>query len=101
MTDVPDSLPEFISQRRRWLNGSFFAAVYALWHTRQFVESGHGFWRKTALVFESFYALVNLCFAWFSLGNFYIFFRILTRSLESPSFNAPHISVLNVMVQYL
>ncbi|CAO3600611.1 unnamed protein product [Absidia cylindrospora] len=29
-TDVPDNVPEFISQRRQWLNGSF-SLVYILW----------------------------------------------------------------------
>lgn len=28
-TDVPASVPEFISQRRRWLNGSLFASIHA------------------------------------------------------------------------
>lgn len=28
-TDVPNTVPEFISQRRRWLNGSLFASVHA------------------------------------------------------------------------
>ncbi|KKA19477.1 Chitin synthase A, partial [Rasamsonia emersonii CBS 393.64] len=34
-TDVPDRMAEFILQRRRWLNGSFFAAVYAITHFYQ------------------------------------------------------------------
>ncbi|KAK0544097.1 Chitin synthase, class 3 [Tilletia horrida] len=101
VTDVPDTLPEFISQRRRWLNGSFFAAVYALYHTRQFTQSGHNFWRKIFLVIESFYALVNLAFAWFGLGNYYIFFRILTASLEAPTFGLKGIGAFNVVVQYI
>lgn len=101
VTDVPDRLPEFISQRRRWLNGSFFAAVYALTHTRQFLSSGHGVWRKTTLMIESVYSLVNLLFAWFSLGNFYIFFRILSQSLESPEFNLKGVDVWNSIVQYV
>ena len=101
VTDVPDRMPEFISQRRRWLNGSFFAAVYALTHTTQFLHSGHGVWRKTVLFFESFYSLINLVFAWFSLGNYYIFFRILSQSLESPVFKLKGIAAWNTIVQYI
>ncbi len=101
VTDVPEGLPEFISQRRRWLNGSFFAAVYALYHTAQFVKSGHNGWRKALLVFESFYSFINMCFAWFGLANYYIFFRILTTSLEDPTFKLKGINVLNVFAQYL
>lgn len=91
-TDVPDALPEFISQRRRWLNGSFFAATYAIAHIGQILRSGHSFARKTVLTIETIYNVVNLIFAWFSIvrptlsrlyhtysivtyqGNFYIFF---------------------------
>ena len=66
-TDVPDSLPEFISQRRRWLNGSFFAATYAIAHVGQIMRSGHSFPRKVVLLIETVYNVVNLIFAWFSI----------------------------------
>jgi cellulose synthase/poly-beta-1,6-N-acetylglucosamine synthase-like glycosyltransferase len=66
-TDVPDALPEFIVQRRRWLNGSFFAATYAIAHVGQIMHSGHSFARKIVLLMETVYNIINLVFAWFSI----------------------------------
>ncbi|KAL0956300.1 hypothetical protein HGRIS_002457 [Hohenbuehelia grisea] len=100
-TDVPDALPEFIGQRRRWLNGSFFAATYAIAHVGQVMRSGHSVARKVALVIETGYNILNLTFAWFSLGNFYLFFIVLTSSLEDPSFNMRGIGFFNTIIQYL
>ncbi|KAG9127518.1 hypothetical protein FRC07_012805 [Ceratobasidium sp. 392] len=99
-TDVPDALPEFISQRRRWLNGSFFAAVYSIAHVAQIMRSGHSLTRRIALLAETFYNLIGLVTAWFAVGNFYIFFVILTSSLEDPTFGAPGIKYVNLVAQY-
>ena len=66
-TDVPDAIPEFISQRRRWLNGSFFAATYAIAHVGQILRSGHSFTRKMAFMAETVYNIINLTFSWFSI----------------------------------
>ncbi|EJT48618.1 hypothetical protein A1Q1_02345 [Trichosporon asahii var. asahii CBS 2479] len=100
-TDCPDTIPEFIGQRRRWLNGSFFAAVYALLHSRRLWWSGHSLIRKSMLMLEFFYNALNLIFGWFSLGNYYIFFVILTSALEAPQFHAKGIHVFNVILQYI
>ncbi|KFL62025.1 chitin synthase 2 [Trichophyton rubrum CBS 118892] len=66
-TDVPDSVPEFISQRRRWLNGAFFAAVYSLIHFRQVWKTDHTVARKILLHIEFIYQFVSLVFTFFSL----------------------------------
>ncbi|ESK96664.1 glycosyltransferase family 2 protein [Moniliophthora roreri MCA 2997] len=99
-TDVPDAIPEFISQRRRWLNGSFFAAVYAIAHVGQLMSSGHSFTRKTVLLMETVYNVINLTFAWFAIGNFYLFFVVLTSSLEAPYFRLGGIQYFNTIIQY-
>ena len=66
-TDVPDTMAEFILQRRRWLNGSFFAAVYALAHFYQIGRSDHSFIRKLMFFIEFVYQFINLLFAWFAI----------------------------------
>lgn len=106
-TDVPDTVPEWISQRRRcvalesssksslsfdaqmaqWqVRGfcslpvkiaahhiySFFAAIYSLTHVFQLLGTSHSVWRKIALFLESFYNFLQLAFAWFGMGNFYV-----------------------------
>ena len=122
-TDVPDGLPEFINQRRRWLNGSFFAATYAIAHVGQMLSSGHSLGRKVALSIQAFYNVINLIASWFAIvsiisewlvgghaddsncastkGNFYLFFVILSSSLESPDFHMHSIRYLNSVVQVL
>ncbi|RHZ84080.1 hypothetical protein Glove_85g79 [Diversispora epigaea] len=83
-TDVPDQVPELISQRRRWLNGSAFASVYAVWNTPRIWGSAHTQIRKILLAIEMVYQGYNLFFSWIALGNFYLTFYILGNSLTDP-----------------
>ncbi|KAG0144693.1 hypothetical protein CROQUDRAFT_659643 [Cronartium quercuum f. sp. fusiforme G11] len=101
-TDVPNEVPEFISQRRRWLNGSFFAAIYSLAHIGQVRRTEHSRLKALALYFEGLYNLLNLLFAWFGIANYYIFFVLLSSSLEDPSLKLPKaIKIVNLLLQYL
>ncbi|KAI0173315.1 glycosyltransferase family 2 protein [Hypoxylon sp. FL1284] len=84
-TDVPDSVPEFISQRRRWLNGAFFAAVYSLVHFKQIWMTDHTFARKVLLHIEFVYQFLQLLFTFFSLANFYLAFYFIGGGLTDPA----------------
>jgi chitin synthase len=79
-TDVPTDLHDLISQRRRWLNGSFFVALHATLNWMRIFQSKHTKWRKAILLAEFVYNAWNLLFAWFNIGNFYLSFYV---SLES------------------
>ncbi|EOD47812.1 putative chitin synthase a protein [Neofusicoccum parvum UCRNP2] len=99
-TDVPVEMADFILQRRRWLNGSFFAAVYALAHSHQIFRSDHSFIRKFMFLVEFFYQSVNMIFAWFALGNFFLVFRILTSSLGNDEFLGTAGSILATVFEW-
>ncbi|KAL1405810.1 Chitin synthase, class 2 [Vanrija albida] len=82
-TDVPARVPEFISQRRRWLNGSIFASFYALYSFWRIWTSGHNIIRKLALQLLTIYNLINLIFNWLSISSFYLAFYFLLDSSTS------------------
>ena len=66
-TDVPTEMADFIMQRRRWLNGSFFAAIYSIAHFYQVFRSGHSPIRKFMFMIEFIYQTVQQLFAWFAI----------------------------------
>ena len=100
-TDVPDTMTELILQRRRWLNGSFFAAVYALTHFYQLFRSGHSFLRKIMFLVEFLFQTINMIFAWFQIGNFFLVFHILTTSLGAPTLLGTTGNILGIVFEWL
>jgi len=85
-----DTVPEFVSQRRRWLNGAFFAAVYSLVHFKQIWLTDHTIARKITLHIEFFYQLLQLLFTYFSLANFYLTFYFIAGGLTDPNLDPFH-----------
>jgi chitin synthase len=88
-TDVPDRVPEFISQRRRWLNGSLFAGIHATLHFYRIWSSGHNFFRKLWLQVQVIYNVIQLVFTWTALANFFLAFYFLITSATSEPENDP------------
>lgn len=100
-TDVPVTISELIKQRRRWLNGSFFAAVYAITHFYQIFRSSHSRIRKMFFLVEFLYQLISMIFSWFALGNFFLVFQILTTSLGGPELLGTTGEVLSVIIEWV
>ncbi|KAF5364984.1 hypothetical protein D9758_008079 [Tetrapyrgos nigripes] len=82
-TDVPETAAELIGQRRRWLNGSFAASVYALVNFFRIYQSGHGIIRMFFFHIQAFYNAFSLVFSWFSLANLWLTFSIIIDLLPS------------------
>ncbi|KAF9225402.1 glycosyltransferase family 2 protein [Gyrodon lividus] len=88
-TDVPTTVPEFISQRRRWLNGSLFASIHSTIFFYRIWTSGQNPIRMLVLQIEFVYNAVQLLFTWTSLANFYLaFFFLVSSATASPKTDA-------------
>ncbi|KAI9101724.1 chitin synthase-domain-containing protein [Phlyctochytrium arcticum] len=99
-TDVPSNLPELVSQRRRWLNGSFFAAVHSVTNYNLIFRSAHSTPRKVIFTIQEVYNIFNLIFSWFAIGNFYLTFHFLfqgTRNRATDPFNGAGYTIFEVL----
>ncbi|ORY81796.1 family 2 glycosyltransferase [Leucosporidium creatinivorum] len=80
-TDVPEGVAELISQRRRWLNGSFAASVYSLVHFWKLFRTKHSILRLFFLTVQTAFNAFSLVFTWFSPANLYLSFTIIIMLL--------------------
>lgn len=83
-TDVPEGAAEFISQRRRWLNGSFAATLYSLMHFGRMYKSGHNIIRMIFLHIQLLYNLFNVIFTWFSLASYFLTTTVIMDLVGNP-----------------
>eukprot|EP00475_Leptophrys_vorax_P042468 TRINITY_DN8004_c0_g1_i1.p2 TRINITY_DN8004_c0_g1~~TRINITY_DN8004_c0_g1_i1.p2 ORF type:complete len:629 (-),score=152.11 TRINITY_DN8004_c0_g1_i1:1995-3881(-) len=83
-TDVPTDLTDLIKQRRRWLNGSLFALLYAMlgWG-RLLAQSSHSLPRKLMFSLQFIYYVVMMLMQWFAVANVYLVFWVLINQYDS------------------
>ena len=82
-TDVPEGAAELISQRRRWLNGSFAASIYSLVHFFRIYKSNHSIFRLFFFHIQALYNAFTLLFSWFALANLWLTFSIIIEFLPN------------------
>lgn len=69
-TDVPETVVDFIMQRRRWLNGSLAATTYSLATSGRIFTSGHSFISKALFILQLCYNVVSFLLSWFNIAAF-------------------------------
>lgn len=83
-TDLPSTLPELMSQRRRWLNGTWFALLDTIREHNLVSQSTHkwdiiGFW------FNISYSIVNLASSYLTIALFYSTCNVMFIALAGAS----------------
>jgi chitin synthase len=109
-TDVPEGAAEFISQRRRWLNGSFAAGIYSLMHFGRMYKSGHNIIRMFFLHIQMLYNIFNTILTWFSLASYWLTTTVIIDLVGTPSdtngdkafpFGKTATPIVNTVVKYV
>lgn len=109
-TDVPEGAPEFIGQRRRWLNGSFAASIYSLMHFGRMYKSSHNLIRMFFFHIQLLYNVFSVFLSWFSLASFWLTTSVIMALVGTPGkANGQHAfpfgntvtPIVNTVLEYL
>lgn len=84
-TDVPEGAAEFISQRRRWLNGSFAAGIYSLMHFGRMYSSSHSIIRMFFFHLQLVYNVFSTFMSWFSIASFWLTTSVIMDLVGDPT----------------
>lgn len=87
VTDVPDCLITLMAQRRRWINGSWFALINVLKNFPEVYKSSHNPFRKFLFTLQMAYYVINVIYTWFFVGGFCLSLVLAVRK---------HVATLNI-----
>lgn len=89
-TDVPEGAPEFIGQRRRWLNGSFAASMYSIMHFGRMYKSSHNIIRMFFFHIQLLYNMFTVFLSWFMLASYWLTTSVIMDLVGNPSTDGTH-----------
>lgn len=71
-TDVPETLNALLAQRRRWINGSWFALIDTILKCKNLLGANHSCCRKLLFVLLIIYYCITALYTWLIVGIMYV-----------------------------
>jgi chitin synthase len=78
-TDVPETFQTFLAQRRRWINGSWFALIDSINSFKKINDTKHHTCRKLTFYLQLIYYIFTVCISWLMVGLLFIVMAIIIR----------------------
>ena len=97
LTDPPENIMVLMKQRRRWINGSIFAAFYCIINFCKVTDSGHGVIRVITIYLFFAYYIAYFIFTIIMVGSFYAAIRVLLESYSELGGKCDNYSWVKIM----
>ena len=80
-TDPPPDFEQLTNQRRRWINGSWFALLDSVQNCQKILKSDHNPLRKFVFMLQMLYYIINIMYSFILVGGFWLALSICIRRL--------------------